>query len=121
MIISGTGSNCILINPLNNNTENISYHNVGGWGNLLGDEGSGYWTAQKAIKYVIDATDNFLTPGSDFDELRDMVYHYFEVSSLRDILPHFYSDFKKDFIAGFTEKLATSKFFILLLLFLSST
>ena len=51
MIISGTGSNCILINPLNNNTENISYHNVGGWGNLLGDEGSGYWTAQKAIKY----------------------------------------------------------------------
>ena len=35
VLISGTGSNCRLIHS------NLTYHRVGGWGNLLGDEGSG--------------------------------------------------------------------------------
>lgn len=67
VIISGTGSNCVLINPIDDeiaNKKESSLHEIasnksGGWGNLLGDEGSAYWIALKAIKYVIDHNDNF--------------------------------------------------------------
>lgn len=108
VIISGTGSNCLLVNPLNNQVDNVTYNGVGGWGHLLGDEGSAYWIAQRAIKYVIDVSDNFIVPESDIDELKELIFRHFDVSSLKDLLPHFYSDFKKDFIASLTVKLASS-------------
>lgn len=48
VIISGTGSKCVLVNPLNTNEskkltsfDDVESFSSGGWGNLLGDEGSG--------------------------------------------------------------------------------
>jgi N-acetylglucosamine kinase len=107
VIISGTGSNCVLINPLNDSSnETIHCHSAGGWGNLLGDEGSAYWIATKAIKYVIDVCDNFIDSESDINDLKELIFQHFDVHSLNELLPHFYTNFKKDFIASLTEKLA---------------
>lgn len=50
LIISGTGSIVIGKNQDKNDR-------VGGWGNLLGDEGSGYDIARKLVKIVLDTYD----------------------------------------------------------------
>lgn len=46
VIISGTGSKCVLVNPIKDISTMTSFDDIvsyssGGWGNLLGDEGSG--------------------------------------------------------------------------------
>lgn len=46
VMIAGTGSNCVLVNPTLSSddggaTRSLEMHNTGGWGCLLGDEGSG--------------------------------------------------------------------------------
>jgi N-acetylglucosamine kinase len=46
VVISGTGSKCVLVNPMSDlvaieSFDDISCFSSGGWGNLLGDEGSG--------------------------------------------------------------------------------
>lgn len=115
VVISGTGSKCVLVNPVKKfkdckSFDDITCYSTGGWGNLLGDEGSAYWISQKSIKYVIDYTDNFfeLEHGDEqVKELKNVIFKHFEVETLDDLLPHFYSHFKKDFIAGLTAKLAT--------------
>jgi len=111
VVISGTGSNCVLINPLDESIKMDSLDQIkcissGGWGNLLGDEGSAYWIAQKAIKYLIDVNDNFLEFNNETNELQMVIFDHFKVDSLNDLLPYFYADFKKDFIASLTAKLA---------------
>ncbi len=104
VVISGTGSNCVLINPLGDDETNdqekfgkkiesfdqIKCTSSGGWGNLLGDEGSAYWIAQKAIKYLIDFTDNFLVDehlllndndiNMEMDELKEIIFDHFKVN-----------------------------------------
>lgn len=103
VVISGTGSNCVLINPLVDDETNdqeklskiesfdqIKCTSSGGWGNLLGDEGSAYWIAQKAIKYLIDFTDNFLVDehlllndndiNMEMDELKEIIFDHFKVN-----------------------------------------
>ncbi len=46
VIISGTGSKCVLVNPIDDMSKLTSFDDInslssGGWGNMLGDEGSG--------------------------------------------------------------------------------
>lgn len=36
---------------------------AGGWGHLLGDEGSGYWVTREAVRRVLAAQDQGLAPG----------------------------------------------------------
>ncbi len=46
-VISGTGSNVFGVGPTGNSWR------TGGWGHILGDEGSGYWLGVESIKAVL--------------------------------------------------------------------
>lgn len=51
LVIAGTGSNVI------GRCSNGSLHGAGGWGPVLGDEGSGYWIGAEAIRTALRAQD----------------------------------------------------------------
>ena len=59
----------------------------GGWGHLLGDEGSGYWIGLEAIKVVFRANDG-MEPKT---ALEGELLHRFEVAHVRDLMNKAYS------------------------------
>lgn len=83
VLISGTGSNSLLLNP--NGTE----ERCGGWGHILGDEGGSYWIALRAIKWVIDTQENFNPAPFPTDKARAAILKHFEVRVLSSILTSF--------------------------------
>lgn len=100
VLISGTGSNCFLLNPDGTTAR------CGGWGHLIGDEGSGFIVSQRAIKVLVDDDDNLQRSELDTTLLRSIVYKHFDVKSTFELLPHLYSNFKKSFIAQLAKKIS---------------
>ena len=90
LVISGTGSIVIGRN------EEVEAR-VGGYGNLLGDEGSGYDIARMMIKSTLDAYDE----GREFSELEGKVLSFGDFDTVTDIVKFVYSS-SKDKMAEFS-------------------
>ncbi|KAK7109324.1 hypothetical protein V1264_013381 [Littorina saxatilis] len=100
VMIAGTGSNCQLINP------DDSAFRCGGWGHLMGDEGSGYWMSQRAMKTVFDHEDNLITCPMDITFVKNAMFKHFQIEDRAGLLPFLYPNFDKAKISGLTKELA---------------
>jgi len=100
VLIAGTGSNALLVNP------DGSVHRCGGWGHILGDEGSAWWIALTAVKLYMDHLDNFNSAPHDINVVQEIIFNHFEIKDRFGILPHTYDEFSKAKYAGLTKKLA---------------
>lgn len=100
VLISGTGSNSLLLNP------DGSSERCGGWGHMLGDEGSSWWIAHRAIKWVISTEEGFDPSPYPVEKAKEAIFKHLEISDLFGLLPHFHTKFIKSHIAGIAAKLA---------------
>ena len=75
---------------------------AGGWGHILGDEGSGYALSLEAIRTAIRASEGIL-PNT---ELINAVCDYFHIDQLTDLIGLFYgSAIPRDTVAAFAPRL----------------
>ena len=81
ILISGTGSICF------GKSRNGTLYRAGGWGYLLGDEGSGYYIGQQAI---MAALKNYDGQGQDTSLLK-VIEHKFNLDHIDLIIPPIYS------------------------------
>ncbi len=79
LVIAGTGSNAIGRAP------DGTLHGAGGWGPVLGDEGSGFWIGLEAIRAALRAQDRIGIGGPSTCLLREMEAHW-NLSSLGELV-----------------------------------
>lgn len=76
LVISGTGSNTYGI------TKDGELYRVGGWGHILGDEGSGYQIGLLSLKTVIKSLEGILPPTLMREVIKD-AYDFEHISELK--------------------------------------
>jgi glucosamine kinase len=89
--ISGTGSNTFGVNA------HGAAWRCGGWGHILGDEGSGYTVAVDAIRAVLAYRDG----RRDWTPLVPRLLEFYGLRHIEDIKPVIYRDFDKARISAF--------------------
>lgn len=80
VLVSGTGSIAYGRNAHNQSAR------AGGWGYVLGDEGSGYWIGRAALRAVLHEADR---RGSK-TQLTGLLLHYYGVSRAQDLIAQVY-------------------------------
>lgn len=82
LILAGTGS---LVYAVHAEGRSIL---LGGWGYLLGDEGSGYWLGLEGLRAILEAEDGLRPPST----LRDLLLTALRVKTPRDLIPCLYGE-----------------------------
>lgn len=82
LILAGTGSVAFGVNREGQSTR------VGGWGYMIGDEGSGYWIGQQAMRAITHAYDN----RAQSTQLAPMILDHAQVKAPRDLVQWIYGD-----------------------------
>lgn len=91
LIISGTGSVVLA------KSESGRFFQTGGWGHLLGDEGSAYWIAVQSIRAAIATLEG---RGAETSLVSD-ICRWFQVKDLSDLVPVVHrQDFNKEKMAA---------------------
>ena len=99
VLISGTGSMACGIDA------DGVYHTAGGWGQVLGDEGSAYDMALEGIKAALRAFDGL----SEDTQLTSRLMQYFELEKMSDIIEKVYNPpLEKSLIAAFAVEVAAA-------------
>ena len=94
LLIAGTGSNSLLVNP------DGSIARCGGWGHLLGDEGSAFWITHLAMKIWFDDEDNLNKAPYPTTKVSEIIKSYFDTQDRFGLLTHCYDNFEKPRFAG---------------------
>jgi len=100
VLIAGTGSNSLLVNP------DGSIARCGGWGHLLGDEGSAFWITHLAMKIWFDDEDNLNKAPYPTTKVSEIIKSYFDAQDRFGLLTHCYDNFEKPRFAGVCKMLA---------------
>lgn len=79
-VISGTGSAAWGTNGAGDSAR------AGGWGYLLGDEGSGYWLGREAVRYTLRRMDQ----GLELDQLSAGLLEYCGLAGPGGLIAHFH-------------------------------
>ncbi|WP_343318296.1 BadF/BadG/BcrA/BcrD ATPase family protein [Arthrobacter sp. TMP15] len=79
-VIAGTGSAAWGMNQV------CQEARAGGWGYLLGDEGSGYWLGREAVRYSLERMDS----GKPVDELTAALLKYCQLQEPGELIAHFH-------------------------------
>ncbi|XP_078033347.1 N-acetylglucosamine kinase isoform X2 [Augochlora pura] len=101
VLIAGTGSNASMIT---NDGKTIT---CGGWGYMLGDEGSAYWLTHRACKYVLDDIDGLSPSPKPISYIWPALRTFFKIADKKELVPHWYANFNKTKIANFTMEIVT--------------
>lgn len=111
VLIAGTGSMCRLVTT---SPSGEAHYRCGGWGHAIGDEGSAFYIAHKAVRTVYHAQDG-IYPRTDaplaqvqesIARIKEKMDAYYGLHDRSDILPHLYSNFAKANFAGFAASVA---------------
>jgi len=99
VLISGTGSMACGIDAAGN------YHTAGGWGQVLGDEGSGYHMALQGMKAALHAFDGISEP----TQLTERLQKHFGLNEVPDIIDKiYYPPIAKSVIAAFSTEVESA-------------
>jgi glucosamine kinase len=80
LVIAGTGSNAIGRSPTG------ELHGAGGWGQVIGDEGSGYWIGLEAIRAALRAQDRLGLGGPPSTCLLREIERHWNLASTGDLV-----------------------------------
>jgi len=100
VLIAGTGSSCRLLNP------DGRVYCAGGWGHMIGDQGSAFWISLQAIRTVFDVDDGISNCPYDTQYIKEKMMDFYQLRNKVGILDHLHKKFDKARFAQFCQVLS---------------